>query len=81
MTDRVVYLRWVDSAEASHGWDEPRANRGRAGSRMESVGYVVAEDDESVTLAVAVDAVNGHALNAVTIWKPAITEWREVRWV
>lgn len=81
MTERIVWALWVDSAEACHGWNEPTPNKGRAGAQVRTVGYLIAEDAESITVAVAVDDLNGHALNPVTIWKPAIVEWGDVQWV
>ena len=80
MTDRPTWILWIDSAEASHGWDAPRGNAGRAGSLCHALGYIVAEDDESVTIAAVVDPVNGHAPNAVTIHKLAIQDRKDVVW-
>ena len=76
---RLVWFEWVDSAEASHGWDACTDSPG-AGATMQAVGYVVTETDNSITIACTIDKANGNALNSVTIWKPAITQIREVVW-
>ena len=77
MLPPVVYLEWVDS-DHDPGWqDTDKVKAKRVVVPVPSVGFIVCEDDNSITItsSVAPDEV----LSPLTIPKNAITKRRKVR--
>jgi len=74
MNKRCVYIEWVDSSYAT-GWVD--ADDERKPCEIVTVGLVVRETDDHVTIASSLDA-NGNPLSPLTIPKVAITEQWEV---
>lgn len=76
--NRVVWIKWIDSAEAVHGWEPP--SREDAEVPCLTVGFVVKETRRHIWVTTTLDTVNNHSLNQVRIWKRSIQEMREVEW-
>ena len=73
----VYWIEWIDSS-TSGGW--LHEERARASDlRCWSIGFLVCDDDESVTVAGSC-AAQGALLDPITIPKVAITDMREVAW-
>jgi hypothetical protein len=74
---RVVYLEWLDS-ESDHGWHETaRVQEKRVLLAVRSVGFLICEDGESVTITTS---VSPHEVNdPLTIPKVAIVKRRAVK--
>lgn len=71
--DDVVYLEWVDSS-GQDGWvKKQQALDTSTPSQCRTVGFVLCEDDESVTLMSTVDDSHGNVDNPLTIPKFAVT--------
>ena len=70
-------IDWIDSCSRS-GWHDDTTNRA---SRCQSIGFVVAEDDQAVTLALSRASEDGMApwCDAITIPKTAIKRKRNLR--
>lgn len=70
---RCVWVEWVDSA-SFRGWGE-----GTAGvAEIKTLGFVIDETDDNITISAHVDEDNGNAHGAMTIPKVAITGMWEV---
>ncbi len=76
LTSRPVYVEWLDSS-TSTGWRDPDSDHDLG---CISLGFLVKECDESVTIAHSVAAI-GHVCDQITIPKAAITLIREITWV
>lgn len=72
---KIEWIRWLDS-DRGGGWQSPEDI-----SRcldIESIGYLVGEDECSVTLTTSVDQANGNVIDPITIPKCAITDRQEI---
>lgn len=75
----LVYVEWVDSA-GQDGWvDRQTALSGSIPSRVRSVGIVLHEDDESITLVTGEDTTHDNVDNPITIPKVAVTRRHGLR--
>ncbi len=73
---RPVYVEWIDSA-TTHGWREPVSDHDL---ECWTLGFLVAESDESVTIAASVSATQ-HVCDQITIPRASITLIRDIAWV
>lgn len=79
MTDPVEYVEWVDSAGSDSWVSRGELNDVAKVSRVRSAGILVAEDDESITLAEGVDETHNNVHHPITIPKLAITSREVIR--
>jgi len=75
-TSRPVYVEWIDSS-TTRGWQQPDQDHDL---RCWSLGFLVAECEESITLAHSV-AATGDVCDQITIPRAAITLFRDISWV
>lgn len=62
------------------GWTHPENEKG-VNMKCHSVGFLVADDDASVTITTSYSEAGGDVLDALTIPKVAILEQREIQWI
>lgn len=74
----VIYVRWVDSGmHLDHGWASREDYTARAGTdrlEVESVGFLMDENDEVIVLGQCFDASGNLWNGAQLIHKPSIIE-------
>ncbi len=75
LSSRPVYIEWLDS-QSTDGWSNPDRDHDL---RCRSLGFLVRESDESVTVATNVSAIED-VCNQMTIPRIAITRLEEIRW-
>ncbi len=62
---KIVRVYWYD-AETSHGWEDTKDIKAEA-PLVYTVGFVVAESDDSLVIASTVDSVNQSCNGRITI--------------
>jgi hypothetical protein len=72
MRPKSVYLEWIDSC-AHRGWNDPIDLL----SRIVTVGWLVREDHESVTVSTSYDQTSDNFADQMVIPKVAITKFRK----
>ena len=79
MTDKIVYVEWIDSS-SNHGWCDA-GDAAVHDLRCVSIGFLIAENDASITVAASQCVPTGSVDAPITIPLVAITNLYEVRWV
>lgn len=69
---RAEWIRWVDSVRLDSSWAKVPDNY--TVSTVDTVGFVVREDDEAVVVAQSVDPANDMICGAMAIPKVAIVK-------
>lgn len=72
---KVEWIQWLDS-QGGGGWQSPADIRRCL--TIESIGYLVGEDEHSVTLTTSVAQDSAAVIDPITIPKCAIVERQEV---
>lgn len=73
---QAEWVEWVDHVGDGH-WQPVRAAQETPLSRCHSLGIVLHEDDEKITLAQSLDVVHGNAVHTLTIAKALVVRrWR-----
>lgn len=75
LDSRPIYVEWIDSS-TRHGWQEPKTDWDL---RCWTLGFLVSESDESVTVSSTVEA-GGNVCDQITIPRAAITLLQDVSW-
>ena len=81
----VEYVRWIDSA-GSGRWETVPEVRGMKAKHIQTIGFVIHEDEESMLLALCYDEADDPELNLssvlghITIPKVAIKSRTVVTW-
>ena len=75
---KTVYIEWQDSCSlAGNVWHDN--NRHASTSLCKTTGFIIHEDQNSITIASHIDS-NKHMAGDITIPKRAITKRRILRW-
>lgn len=72
---KVEWIQWLDS-HGGGGWQSPEDIQ--RSLTIESIGYLVGEDEHAVTLTTSVAQGSGDVLDPITIPKCAIMQRQEV---
>lgn len=71
-----VLVEWLDS-NTVHGWDMSDGSD-RSVAHCSSVGFLLREDDEQVTIAQSISTL-GSVMNTLTIPRPAVVRMKILR--
>lgn len=74
---RVVWIEWVDSVMTT-GWVDPQDDK--PDLTIDSVGFVLAEDSDSIKISTSAMRENGLCQSPLTIPKVAIIRMFDVQW-
>ncbi len=75
---RIYEIQWDDNA-GGHGWTKPASYVNDPCSKCMSVGYLLAEDKNTIKLVQSMDMSFGNIDASVVILKKCITARRRVR--
>ena len=76
--DKMVWVKWIDSGGTSRWIDLPAAEKDEY-CLVETVGYLVKEDDERITVAQSFDKANNTVNALLTVPKVAVQEVKFLR--
>lgn len=74
---RAVFVRWIDSC-GSGGWRAVEPMYQMHASTVDSVGYVLREDEEEIVIAQSLDPDNDSVDNCLTIPRVGIVDIWEI---
>jgi hypothetical protein len=77
---KLIAVEWIDSSGAN-GWNRV-SETPQAPERIRSIGWVIAESDESITIAphMTTDQDDQNCMGALTIPKACIQRRKAVKW-
>lgn len=75
MSETMIYVKWVDSALTSDWTEAPNSKTGVV--EIESIGYLILEDDEHIEIAQNMSTFHKCAIMAIP--KAVIKERKELR--
>jgi hypothetical protein len=79
----IVYVEWRDHATAADAWEDRevaiRNGRVRSSTPITSAGLLLADTEDSVTIAVAYSPSTDHIGQALTILRATIVRFETVR--
>ena len=64
---KVWLIEWIDSVTHAHGWQPMETAKDCNACPIKTVGFIIGEDSESITLSPTIQRFNGEYLTCITI--------------